>query len=107
MLYVHCFPHIDFTWLGHPGIFTAAYVYLVTHLFIFFTIIDILLYFVVSAQYNKTSAIDGVVENLLLFTRFIKCVRDPSILPQIVSRVFQTHRDAPFWYLKNMSNPGF
>ncbi len=36
-----CFPHIDFTWAGRPGILTAAQVYLVTHFcyllhFIFF-----------------------------------------------------------------------
>ncbi len=32
LIYIYqCFPHIDFTWAGRPGILTAAQVYLVTH----------------------------------------------------------------------------
>lgn len=31
-----CFPHIDLTWAGHPGILTAAQIYLVTYFCLYY-----------------------------------------------------------------------
>ncbi len=51
-----CFPHIDFTWVGHPGIFTAAQVYLVAHFFFNYYYYPLTLFFVIflSALENET-----------------------------------------------------
>ncbi len=48
-----CFPHIDFTWAGRPGILTAAQVYLVTH-FCFYYYYYLLHFFFLSARDNET-----------------------------------------------------
>ncbi len=47
-----CFPHIDLTWAGRPGILTAAQVYLVTHFCFYYYYY--LLHFFLSARDNET-----------------------------------------------------
>ncbi len=49
---IQCFPHIDFTWAGRPGILTAAQVYLVKHFCFYYYYY--LLHFFLSARDNET-----------------------------------------------------
>ncbi len=50
---IQCFPHIDFTWAGRPGILTAAQVYLVTHFYFYYYYYH-LLHFFLPARDNET-----------------------------------------------------
>ncbi len=45
-VYIQCFPHIDFTWAGRPGILTAAQVYLAKH-FCFYYYYHLLHFFLI------------------------------------------------------------
>ncbi len=87
-----CFPHIDFTWAGYPGILTAAQVYLVTH-FCFITVIISYTFFL-SAR-DKETIRDRVTKwkispRPMRFVLLVLCAQELSTLPQTISSVSHT-----------------
>ncbi len=85
-----CFPHIDFTWAGRPGILTAAQVYLVKH-FCFYYYYYLL--FFLSARDNETIR-DRLTSGKtsprpMRFILLVLCAQELSTLPQTIFSVWR------------------
>ncbi len=87
-----CFPHIDFTWAGRPGILTAAQVYLLKHFCFYYYYY--LLHFFLSARDNETirdQLNSGKTSpRPMRFILLVLCAQELSTLPQTISSVSHT-----------------
>ncbi len=99
---MQCFPHIDFTWAGRPGILTAAQVYLAKH-FCFITIIISYTFFL-SARDNETIRdrlnSGKTSPRPMRFILLVLCAQELSTLPQTISSV--SHTLIYLWRVSNI-----